>query len=141
MYNKKWIPYLFLFSLLFSNIGLAYNIHSCRGNIEKISLAYTKHQEDSSCKMDSEESCCSIPEVKKKNDCCKDDVVTQQPTDKNLVKTFLVQWDHFILPSPWNPLDSLAYIPQEELPLELLFYCDSHAPPLFKLYCQYIFYA
>ncbi len=143
MYNKKWISFVFLFALLFSNVGLAFNIHYCQGQIEKISLAYTHDHTDAACEMHKkpEKKCCKKPEVQKKDDCCKDSVVTQQPTDKNFVKTFPTQLDHFIVPEPWNPLDSLSHIPQEDSSTTVLFYCDSHAPPLFKLYCQLIFYA
>ncbi|WP_430615041.1 HYC_CC_PP family protein [Flavobacterium sp. JP2137] len=145
MYNKKWISFLFLLTLLFSNVGLAVNIHYCRGQVEKTSLIYTHDHSDSSCKMldhqKQEKDCCENPEIKKDSDCCQDQVVSQQFTDKNFVKAFPFQFDLYLIPAPWTPLDSLVYIPQEGVSTDLLFYCDSNAPPLFKLYCQYLLYA
>lgn len=74
--------------------------------------------------------------------CCKSHVVKlQDKTDQVLVKQLALDLGAFYPVADWNP--SLLSYGQEPLVIKEnpSFYCNSHAPPLFKLYCQYIFYA
>jgi len=145
MHKPKTYSILFLLILLFSNVGLAFNIHYCQGQIEKISSVYSHHKHNDVCEMQqqAEKSCCNKTTIssQKDDDCCKDDILTQNPIDKNFVKVFPIQLDPFISTEIWNS-ENYDWIPiLKKADSSPAFYCDSNAPPLFKLYCRLIFYA
>jgi len=134
----KHISIILTFLILFSNIGLALNVHYCHNRVSGISLAYkTGHCE----KNAAPKSCCSMA-AKADKKCCKSQVVKlQDKTDHVLASQLVLDLDAFYPEPNW----SLFQIAYSAAPFAIKenpsFYCDSHAPPLFKLYCQYIFYA
>jgi hypothetical protein len=86
-------------------------------------------------------SCCAKA-AKADKKCCKSQIVKlQDKTDQVLVKSLTIDLGAFYPVADWKPTQ-LQY---NEAPFAVKenpsFYCDSHAPPLFKLYCQYILYA
>lgn len=125
---KKCTSLILVFLLLVSNIGLAFNVHYCGDEIA--SVTFTQHNP--------EKNCCGIAE--KKSNCCSDKVVhIQKKSDNVLVKCFAFQMQDFIPSADWKPMVSLAVVPFKSNTITSYF-CDAHAPPLFKLYSQYIFY-
>jgi len=125
--------------VLVSNIGLAFSVHYCGENIAGISSAYTLYESQNDEKATSDEACCSAKANEGKS-CCKDKIVKIEKKSDIVVKVFSFQLDAALLPDIWKPLvfQTDAAVPQNKL---TSYYCDAHAPPLYQLYSQYIFYA
>ncbi|HKO78575.1 MAG TPA: hypothetical protein VJU52_15270, partial [Flavobacterium sp.] len=120
--------------LLVSNVGLAFNVHYCGGEISSISLNSTFPS------LQSEKGCCEKKVVSKKDSCCKDKkIVVQKKSDNGIVKSFSFQFDYVYVVSEFQPVVFEA-IPSFKNNLSLTYYCDANAPPLFKLYSQYLLY-
>ena len=138
MKPAKHISIIVTLLILFSNIGLALNVHYCHNVVSGVSLTYkVSHCE----KMAMPKSCCGMA-AKADKKCCKSQVVKlQDKTDQVLASQLVLNLDVFYPVPNWSPSKiaySAASFAVKENPS---FYCDSHAPPLFKLYCQYILYA
>lgn len=131
--NLKKCTGLFLaFLLLVSNIGFAIDVHYCGGNIASISLS-TKVS------ASPEKKCCGAKE--KKNSCCKDKLVHfEKKSDNATLKIFFFQLAFPAVIQQYNPITFLA-VPNFKNNQVIAYCSDANAPPLFKLYHQYIFYA
>ncbi len=132
--NIKRCTSLFLaFLLLVSNVGLAFDVHYCGGKLASISLNKTLEAPPV-------KKCCEIA-TKKKASCCKDKVVHfEKKSGTATIKTFLFQLD---FPFTFQEFKAVIFlfIPKFKSKQLITYYSDAHAPPLFKLYQQYIFYA
>lgn len=129
---KKLSCIVIAFLLLVSNVGFAFSVHYCDDAIASISLNTTKPV------AISEENCCGI--IEQKSHCCKDKVVViQKKSDQAIVKSFSLQSNDVVLQQQWTPVFFSVNLPLESKNTPA-YYCDSHAPPLFKLYSQYLFY-
>jgi len=138
MKMPKHISILISFLILFSNIGLAFNVHYCHDKISGISLAYKA----TDCKKKAAPKSCCAMAVKADKKCCKSHLVKlQDKTDQVIVKSLALDLAAFYPVPDWNPSQLVIKDAQFALKENPSFYCESHAPPLFKLYCQYIFYA
>jgi len=85
---------------MFSNIGLALDVHFCGDNIVASELVFlqktedfcthkdTNHQNHSEENCTSEKSCCGISDDH--SDCCKDQYITQESLDVVIVKSISV---------------------------------------------------
>lgn len=138
---KKHISFLLALFLLVSNTGFAIDVHYCGGKIASIKPAYLESKEVQSLKK---ESCCppkSSNIVNKKESCCKDKVVHfQKKSGKVTLNSISFQPDFTFIFEEWNPIVFSEYSNFESNCI-LSYYCDANAPPLFKLYHQYVFYA
>jgi len=131
---------LFLaFLILVSNVGLAFNVHYCGGNIAGISSVYPVDASDVVKEMPSEKSCCA-PKAKTSKSCCKDKIVKIDKKSEVTVKVFSFQMDTPFVPESWKPIvfTSVPTVQNNPIPT---YYCDANAPPLYQLYSQYTFYA
>ncbi len=132
--NIKKCTGLFLaFLLLVSNVGLAFNVHYCGGEIASVSVKPIAYQK-------AEKSCCS-KKVEKEESCCKDKVVNfQKKSDNTVLKVFSIDSPFYFIIK-----ESQTFVFSSEANLKSAqatsYFCASNAPPLFKLYSQYIFYA
>lgn len=134
---KQHISLLLAIFLLVSNLGLAVNVHFCGGEIASIAPVYLKV---SPAGQNSEEQCCSSFSETKES-CCKDKVVDfQKKSDHFVVKTFFFSLGTAVLVSEWIPLVFPLVANFKVCPVTP-YVCDANAPPFFKLYNQYIFYA
>ncbi len=128
------------FLLLVSNIGLAFNVHYCEGEIASVSSVYNVNEVCEMLPAPTEKACCA--EAKKDHESCCDDktVDLQDKSDDKIVKTFSFSAIAILPVIDCNPVHISEEVPvvQES---NSTYYCDAHAPPLFKLYSQYIFYA
>jgi hypothetical protein len=128
---KKCTGLFLAFLLLVSNIGFAFDVHYCGGKIASISLNTTEKA--------AEKKCCGA--VEKKNSCCKDKVVHfEKKSDNATFKIFFFQIAFPAVIQEFNPIAFLA-IPNFRSNQIISYYSDANAPPLFKLYNQYIFYS
>jgi len=138
---KKHISLFLAFFLLVSNVGFALDVHYCGGKIASIKPAYWKTSESIN---DIEKGCCPpkfSSNVEKKEGCCKDKVVHIQKKSENAtIKSLSFQSGFVFLFEEWTPIvfSNISNIENKNISS---YYCDANAPPLFKLYHQYIFYA
>lgn len=139
---NKHIGILLTFLILASNMGFALNVHYCHGEVSSVSLAY---KADVPCgtkqKKETKKGCCAAAGESHKK-CCKNNLVKLQDDsqDNIIVKSLQLDLSAFYTVEAWKPAQPSAEVPAitSQTPS---FYCEAHAPPLFKLYCQYIFYA
>ncbi|MGH2664900.1 HYC_CC_PP family protein [Flavobacterium sp.] len=128
---NKHIAILLTMLILVSNVGLAFNVHYCGDKIASVSFVSLKDA--------SEKDCCGKAE--KKSPCCKDKKIKlEKKADNSVVKTFSFQLEIPFASFDWKPvacLDSVCFKSNQIT----AFYCNSNAPPLYKLYSQYLFYA
>ncbi len=132
--NIKKCTSLFLaFLLLVSNVGLAFNVHYCGEEIASVSLNTIVSQT-------TEKGCCEKI-VAKKDSCCKDKVVNfQKKSDNAIIKAFSFDSHFSFLIQEWQTI-VFSSNKNFKSTQTAAYFCDANAPPLFKLYSQYIFYA
>lgn len=138
---NKHISILLTFLILASNMGFALNVHYCHGEVSSVSLAYKIEEPCNDTHKPEVKGCCAAASESHKK-CCKNDLVKLQDDsqDNIIVKSLQLDLSAFYTVEDWKPAQfaALAPLAVSEMPS---FYCEAHAPPLFKLYCQYIFYA
>ena len=134
MQFKKHISIFLAFLLLVANVGLAFNVHYCGGEISSVSLNSTLPS------IQTERSCCEKKVVGKKDSCCKDKkVIIQKKGDSGIIKSFSFQMDYaFVIPETHSFV--FTTVDNFKNNSSLSYYCDANAPPLFKLYSQYLLY-
>lgn len=134
---KKHISLFLAFFLLVFNVGFAVDVHYCGGKIASIKPASWENVETP---KPVKKSCCTS-KVEKKDSCCKNKVVHfQKKSGKVSLNSISFQPDFNFLFEEWNPV-VFSKISNFENSRITSYYCDANAPPLFKLYHQYIFYA
>ena len=138
---KKRISFLLAIFLLISNTGFAIDVHYCGGKLASMKPFYWKNLEvDAS----APERCCALesPSILKKNQsCCKDKVIHFEKKQENVtIKSISFQSDFIFLIQECDDLifNAISNLVDSRV---ILYYCNANAPPLFKLYHQYIFYA
>jgi len=139
MFQRQLYNILLALAILFSNVGLAINIHYCGDEIEKIAFGYAA---SIGCADETHtKACCKEKNETEKKDCCKNETIKQK-TDDVVIKIFNVQQlSEFITPIVYKfqPLViSKSILPKK---INAAFRCESNAPPLYKLYNQYLLYA
>lgn len=121
--------------ILFSNLGLAINVHYCKDKIAGISLIT---QIEEIC-VKEEISCCKLEESHHK--CCSNKVIKAEEKNDNILSN-LSKVDfkavHLVNDLELCLVEKNVFESKKEI---LSFYCDSHSPPLYKLYCQLVLYA
>jgi hypothetical protein len=140
--NCKKCTSLFLaLLLLVSNIGLAFTIHYCEGKIASIASVFNTEELCETQSQSTTSSCCTKAIQTNHKACCKDKVVhLDDNSDEVIVKTFSFQSAiPMVIPS-WNSFVFKAIALRKDTSV-YFYFCDANAPPLFKLYSQFIFYA
>ena len=132
---RKHISIVLASLVLLANLGLSFVVHYCKDEIASVSLQY---QEDEPC-VENVKSCCA-KEVSHDSCCSNKLIKVEKKTDNILVKNFQLDLEQAVFSADWKP-NFIAFEPVIVTSNEIAFYCDSHAPPLYKLYCQFIFYA
>lgn len=137
---NKHISFLLALLILVSNVGLAFNVHYCGGELAGISLDYKKTEPCIEKKVEKENACCATSD--EHDSCCSNSKLTIKKTisDEVIVKSLQLDLGVFTLV---NEFKSPIFTAVEENVVKSdapSFYCDSNAPPLYKLYCQYVFY-
>lgn len=140
---RAHINMLLSFLILFSNIGLAFNVHYCHGKVSQVKLAYrAEHCGPSAEKQKKQpvKACCAKAAAEKK--CCKNHTVKlQDKTEKTIVKSLQLDLAAFYVADGYAPCgytSNVVAVLKSDAPA---FYTESNAPPLYKLYCQYVLYA
>lgn len=132
---RKTIALFLAFFILIPNLGLSFNVHYCHGEISSIAVK----SEFSQLFNENVASCCSSTENCGK--CCSNKVVELEKNkeifsqDFSLFKSFPA-----LMMAAVSMNFNLNFIGNiKKQVIENL--CEANAPPLYKLYCQYIFYA
>ncbi len=121
--------------ILLANLGLSFAVHYCKDEIASISFQY---QEDEPC-VEDVKSCCAKEDSH--DSCCSNKLIkVEKKTDDILVKTLQLDLEPTVFVADWKP-NFVAFESENIVSNEVAYYCDSHAPPLYKLYCQLVFYA
>lgn len=134
---KKHIAIFFAIYYLAIGSGFAINLHFCGGELESVSTALSEIV----CGKVVETSCCS---VKKEvvSDCCDDETVDFNEAADD--ETILPYSEVFhacleLLPNVFSiGFSEVSARKQAALPFYTF---QSNAPPLYKLYCTFIYYA
>lgn len=120
---------------------MAFNVHFCSGTISSVSVNY---KTDESCAIPEKttplKKCCA-EKAKENKKCCSDKKIEQKKkSEQVVVKTFSFNAE---LPFVINDWAALFFESQQITKKQnsIAYCCDANAPPLFKLYSQYIFYA
>ena len=133
---KKHISTVLASLLLLGNLGLSFAVHYCKDEIASVSFHY---QEEEPC-VEEIKSCCA--KENSHDTCCSNKLIkVEKKTDDIVIKSFQLDFEPLsVLTTDWNP-NFVALQPSIEASNHVAFYCDSHAPPLYELYCQLVFYA
>lgn len=127
--------------LLVSNMGFAFNVHFCGGKVSSISAAYKTSEVCALPKRETTEKKCCAKKAEEGKKCCSDKKVElKKKSEQVVVKTFSFHSGPAVIFQDWKPevFGKPLQAPKQE---NIEYYCDANAPPLFKLYSQYIFYA
>lgn len=125
------VSILMPFMLLFANMGIAFHIHYCSGEIASFdAVIYGMHRHADS-------RCCDGDE---KHSCCSDDMIETADQLSDWAKAYTFIWvapmgSEILLPRPTH--EDLAHMPQLLRPRAAI----PPDRPLFQLYSQYILYA
>jgi hypothetical protein len=130
---RKHICILLALILLVSNIGFAFNVHYCGDQISSISFKTSVSSNEI------EKNCCG--EIEKKSNCCDNKVLHFQKKSETSLSHFFFQMSNLqISKNDWKP-NFILPITNFKINSIPTYFCDANAPPCFKLYSQYIFYA
>lgn len=135
---KKHISIFLALFILLVNSSASLVLHYCHDQIASVSLVY---QENKLVDSTEEDSCCVADDKSDEKSCCSnEEIKVDKKIDYSILKGFQFNFlaVHFEnkTPSFFNEVDVLATNKKM-----LDYYCDSNAPPFYKLYSQLIFYA
>jgi hypothetical protein len=136
---KKHISiYLALFILLV-NSSASLVLHFCHDQIAYVSLVYQNNKLIDSA---TEASCCPSDAVDNKHDgcCSNEEISTKNKIDYSILKDF--HFDFFAVSFINETLEFFGNAACFDANKKNVnYYCNSNAPPFYKLYSQLIFYA
>lgn len=148
---KSLTALLFAIILIFSNVGLALNVHFCGDDQIASTVIYAEAIEDSCGHTDNHahtqldeicqdvQTCCGDT-TDDHSECCKDHTITQDNPDILIAKSFSFSYDAFVLVE--DDYSIVFFTTLEDFNQDHFEYCfQSNAPPLYKLYCSLIYYA
>jgi hypothetical protein len=135
---KRHISIFLALFILLVNSSASLVMHYCHDQIAYISLVY---QENKIVGSETEDSCCASDEINDDGGCCSnEEIKVDKKIDYSILKGF--QFDFFVIhfenEVPAFSKD-VAVLSNNQKTLD--YYCDSNAPPFYKLYSQLIFYA
>jgi hypothetical protein len=141
MQSKKLTSLFLALVLLISNLGLAFNVHYCGDQIASFSSVFATMQTPEN-NTSSNATCCCVSNKEIEISCCKDKVVDlKKETKEVVIKTISCQIDvPFTLVKSYQ-IDFVKAEPAVFNSKVSIYFCRPNAPPLFKLYQQYLFYA
>lgn len=140
MQIKKCTSLFLALLLLISNFGLAFNVHYCNDKIESFSSVFPSISQNNTTDF-SLKRCCCVEDLSK-NSCCENKVVDLKKESKDVItKSFSFQIDASFLITIASDSISNRSVKSFSPQSFTKYYCIANAPPLFKLYSQYIFYA
>lgn len=142
MQKQKYICFILSVFLMFSHIGLAVNIHYCKDVIADVAFDYVSESNLNSYHKQDSDVCCGKKKNDKEEPCCKDEVVKQKVDDSKITTNVIqLQVGQFLAPEVYQVVIPESFELQIPKSTFVHFYCESNAPPLYKLFRKLIFYA
>lgn len=143
-FSRKCTALLLVVCLMFSNIGLALNVHFCGDKKISSQLIYAEHSATDLCDHLEDEthhhqddSCCS--KGKSHKDCCKDEILTQDYSEVIITPFYFTFQAVLFEPMTFTPqyfaLEKRVATPNYK------YTYTSNDPPFYQLYCSRLFYA
>ncbi len=136
---RKFTSLLLTTLILISNMGLAFDVHYCKGEIASISTIFNNAN---ACEMPVavvEKKCCKSKTVIHES-CCKNKSVEFSKQDNTVFKTISFSIDfNSIVASTFIVRSQNKIATQNSATIQ--HYSQANSPPFYKLYNQYIFYA
>ncbi len=133
MLMKKPLSLLLAFFMLLSQFGFAFQVHYCGDSIASVqlnALAVTQNVED---------DCCGI--VEKESSCCNDKTIQLSKKSDTFIPIQHATTSAILVVSSHTTADWFCpSYGSAVTPTIPTYYWESHAPPLFKLYSQFIYY-
>ncbi len=135
---KRHISIFLALFILLVNSSASLVLHYCHDQIASISLVYQESKVATSAK---EDSCCAADDKTDDKSCCSnEEIKVDKKIDYSILKGFqfnvLAVTFENEMPAFFNEVDVLST--NKKI---LDYYCDSNAPPFYKLYSQLIYYA
>lgn len=136
---KKHISIYLVLAILFLNSSASLVLHFCHDQIAYVSLVY---QENKLVDTASADSCCASDSIEEEEEgcCSNEEIKVAKKIDFSVLKGF--QFDifgvHFINETPEFFGKATCFYSNQKT---IAYYCNSNAPPFYKLYSQLIFYA
>lgn len=136
---KKHLSIFLALFILLVNSSASLVLHYCNDQIAYVSLVYQNNKLIDSA---SENSCCASDSIESEEDgcCSNEEISTDKKIDYSILKDF--QFDffavHFLNETP-DFFGKTAFFYSNKKNVD--YYCNSNAPPFYKLYSQLIFYA
>src|SRR5574339_648110 len=98
---NKHISFVLAMLILVSNVGLAFNVHYCGGELAGISLDYKKYEPCLEQPVEEEKSCCAASD--KHDSCCSNDKIDLKKSisDEVIVKSFQLDLAAFTVVDAW----------------------------------------
>lgn len=130
---EKYISVLIAFFILIPNMNYAINLHYCGGEVASVSIKslYKTEKATTNCCESKQES---MP-------CCHDKLLKlQKKAPDNFQQLPVFHFDAIVLTTPVILIKETSF-QQINKDTSLDYFCDAHAPPLFKLHKQLLFYA
>ena len=133
MIIKKQSCTILTFFLLLSQTGIAFTVHFCDAKIASISVQSAVNANKT------EKNCCGVAE--KESKCCHNKIIKSGEKPETIdVISFHFQSKFTTIACNWTPTFFTSKVSSKKINLNS-YYCNSNAPPLFKLNCQLVFYA
>jgi hypothetical protein len=135
---KKHISiYLALFILLV-NSSASLVLHFCNDQIAYVSLVYHENKLVDSA---TEDSCCATEDANDEKGCCSnEEIKVEKKIEYSITKDFSSSISTLFFENQNTAFSNktcVLSLPRKTVP----YYCNSNAPPFYKLYSQLIFYA
>ena len=132
---RKHISIVLSALILLANLGMSFTVHYCKDEIASVSFQYEMEEP---C-VEKATSCCAIEPSH--DSCCSNKLIkVEKKTDDILVKIVQLELQPAVFNTDWEPTFN-AFESEIATSNRVGFYCDSNAPPLYKLHCQFVFYA
>lgn len=140
MILKRQISVLLALFILVINSSASLVLHFCHDEISYVSLVY---QENSIIDSTEEDSCCSPQmnqdEQEDKGCCSNQEIKVDKKIDYTIFNTFDFAFQAVFFSETFPVFKKSTEVLRQ--PVRYDYYCEANAPPFYKLYSQFIFYA
>ncbi len=134
---KRHISVFLALFILLVNSSASLVLHYCHDEIASIALVY---QENKVANFAEEDSCCTADDKSDEKSCCSnEEIKVDKKIDYSILKGFQFNTLAVIFENKTHSFSQVAVLSVNNKVLD--YYCDSNAPPFYKLYSQLIFYA
>jgi hypothetical protein len=136
MQCRKQISLFLAALILVANLGLTLSVHYCHDKIASITFQL---QNEEPCISQDEDSCCAT--VISHNSCCSNRIIkVAEKSDTVEFKTPQLDFEGWVVTTTASSI-VFQSSNQRAVNSSIDFCFDSHAPPLYKMNCQFVFYA